>query len=48
MFLFQRDLGFTYSDQPADNLGIDLAYLAADVTNILDNDSHVEDFTTMN
>ena len=31
---------------PADNLGIDSAYLAADVMNILDNDSHVEDCTT--
>ena len=40
--------GFTYPDYPADHLGIDSAYLAADVMNILDNDSHTEDCTTMN
>ena len=40
--------GFTYPDYPADHLGIDSAYLAADMMNILDNDSHVEDCTTMN
>ena len=39
-------LGFTYPDDPADHLGIDSAYLAADVMNILDNDSHTEDCTT--
>lgn len=38
--------GFAYPDYPADHLGIDSAYLAADVMNILDNDSHVEDCTT--
>lgn len=42
------DLGFTYPDDPADHLGIDSAYLAGDVMNILDNDSHTEDCTTMN
>ena len=39
---------FTYPDDSADHLGIDSAYLAADVMNILDNDSHTEDCTTMN
>ena len=38
--------GFTYPDYPADNLGVDSAYLAADMMNILDNDSHTEDCTT--
>ena len=42
------DLGFTYPDDLIDHLGIDSAYLAADVMNILDNDSHTEDCTTMN
>ena len=36
---------FTYPDYPADNLGIDSAYLAADVMNILDNDHPTEDCT---
>ena len=40
--------GFAYPDYPDDHLGIDSAYLAADVMNILDNDSHTEDCTTMN
>ena len=44
----EADFGFAYPDYPADHLGIDSAYLAADVMNILDNDSHVEDCTTMN
>ena len=39
---------FTDPDDLVDNLGIDSAYLAADVMNILDNDTHVEDCTTMN
>ena len=39
---------FTDPDDLSDNLGIDSAYLAADVMNILDNDTHVEDCTTMN
>ena len=38
--------GFTYPDYPADNLGIDSAYLVADVINILDNDHPTEDCTT--
>lgn len=42
------DFGFAYPDHPADHLGFDSAYLAADVMNILDNDSHTEDCTTMN
>ena len=40
--------GFAYPDYPDDHLGIGSAYLAADVMNILDNDSHTEDCTTMN
>ena len=44
----EADFGFAYPDYPADHLGIDSAYLAADVMNILDNDTHVEDCTTMN
>ena len=46
--LEEADVGFAYPDYPADHLGIDSAYLAADVMNIIDNDSHVEDCTTMN
>ncbi len=42
----EADFGFAYPDYPADHLGIDSAYLAADVMNILDNDSHTEDCTT--
>lgn len=38
--------GFTYPDYSADHLGIDSAYLAADMMKILDNDSHTEDCTT--
>ena len=38
---------FAYPDYPAGHLGTDSAYLAADVINILDNDSHSEDCTTM-
>ena len=37
---------FTYPDDPIDYLGTDSAYLAADVMNIIDNDSHTEDCTT--
>ena len=44
----EADFGFAYPDYPADHLGIDSAYLAGDVMNILDNDSHTEDCTTMN
>ena len=46
--LEEADFGFAYPDYSADHLGIDSAYLAADVMNILDNDSRVEDCTTMN
>ena len=42
----EADFGFAYPDYPADHLGIDSAYLAADVMNILDNDTHTEDCTT--
>ena len=42
----EADFGFAYPDYPADHLGMDSAYLAADVMNILDNDSHTEDCTT--
>ena len=42
----EADFGFAYSDYPADNLGVGSAYLAADVMNIIDNDSHTEDCTT--
>ena len=41
----ETDFGFTYPDYPADNLGIDSAYLAADMMNILDNDNPTEDCT---
>ena len=44
----EADFGFAYPDYPADHLGIDSAYLAADVMSIIDNDSHTEDCTTMN
>ena len=44
----EADFGFVYPDYPVGNLEIDSAYLAADVMNILDNDSHTEDCTTMN
>ena len=44
---FEADgFGFTYPDDPVDHLGIDSAYLAADMMKILDNDSHTEDCTT--
>ena len=42
----EADFGFAYPDHPADHLGFDSAYLAADVMNIIDNDSHTEDCTT--
>lgn len=42
----ENDLGFTYPDDSLDHLGIDSAYLAADVMNILDNDHPTEDCTT--
>ncbi|MBU5461218.1 relaxase/mobilization nuclease domain-containing protein [Lachnoclostridium sp. MSJ-17] len=40
------DLGFAYPDYPVDHLGIDSAYLAAELMNIIDNDTHTEDCTT--
>ena len=42
----KADSNFSDSDYPADNLGIDSAYLVADMINILDNDHHTEDRTT--
>ena len=45
--LAEDDSGFAYPDYPADHLGVDSAYLAADMMNIIDNDSHTEDCTTM-
>ena len=41
----ETDYGFADPDYPADHLGIDSAYLAADVMNILDNDHPTEDCT---
>ena len=46
--LEKADFGFAYPDYSADHLGVDSAYLAADMMNILENDSRVEDCTTMN
>ena len=43
----ENDLGFSYTDDPLDHLGSDSAYLAAEVINIIDNDTHIEDCTTM-
>jgi hypothetical protein len=37
---------FDYPDDTLDHLGIDSAYLAADVINVIDNDSHTEDCAT--
>ena len=37
---------FSYPDDSLNHLGIDSAYLAADVMNIIDNDTHTEDCTT--
>ena len=42
----KADSDFSYSDCPVDNLGIDSAYLVADMINILDNDHPIEDCTT--
>ena len=42
----KADSNFSDSDYPADNLGIDSAYLVADMMNILDNDHPIEDCTT--
>ena len=42
----ETNSGFAYPDNPLDHLGIDSAYLAADMMNIIDNDSHTEDCTT--
>ena len=41
----KADSNFSVSDYPADNLGIDSAYLVADMINILDNDHPIEDCT---
>lgn len=43
----EADFGFAYPDDSLNHLGSDSAYLAADVMNILDNDTHTEDCTTM-
>ena len=42
----KADSNFYDSDYPADNLGIDSAYLVADMMNILDNDHPTKDCTT--
>ena len=42
----KADSDFSDSDYPADNLGIDSAYLVADMMNILDNDHPTKDCTT--
>ena len=42
----KADSDFFDSDYPVDNLGIDSAYLVADMINILDNDHPTEDCTT--
>ena len=42
----ENDLGFTYPDDSLDHLGVDSAYLAAELMNIIDNDTHTEDCTT--
>lgn len=39
-------ISFSYPDDSLDHLGIDSAYLAADVMNIIDNDTYTEDCTT--
>lgn len=44
-FFEKADSDFSDSDYPADNLGIDSAYLVADMINILDNDHPIEDCT---
>lgn len=43
----ETDFGFAYPDYFSDSLGTDSAYLAAEVMNIIDNDTHAEDCTTM-
>lgn len=42
----ETDFGFAYPDDSLNHLGSDSAYLAADVMNILDNNTHTEDCTT--
>ena len=42
----ETDFGFAYPDDSLDHLGTDSAYLAAEVMNIIDNDTHTEDCTT--
>ena len=43
----ETNLGFSYPDDSLNHLGSDSAYLAAEVINIIDNDTHIEDCTTM-
>ena len=45
--LEEADLGFSYPDDSLNHLGTDSAYLATEVMNIIDNDTHTEDCTTM-
>ena len=42
----ETNSSFDYPDDPLDHLGIDSAYLASDVMNVIDNESHTEDCTT--
>ena len=42
----ETNSGFAYPDDSLDHLGIDSAYLAADMMNIIDNDHPIEDCTT--
>ena len=44
--LEENDSGFVYPNDSLNHLGTDTAYLAADMINILDNDTHTEDCTT--
>ncbi len=44
--LEENDSGFVYPNDSLNHLGTDTAYLAADMMNILDNDTHTEDCTT--
>ena len=44
--LEENDSGFVYPNDSLNHLGIDTAYLVADMMNILDNDTHTEDCTT--
>lgn len=44
--LEENDSGFVYPNDSLNHLGTDTAYLAADMMDILDNDTHTEDCTT--